>query len=178
MIYGATRSTAQIEEGGGRPGYSLVTVHDRVPSWRFKEIGTPWPFVQIVAPADVRMVTRPADPQQVPRPGEVAIVAKLYGRTEGPVLLTTDDGTATAMTAIPGTALWQGIVRLDAGIHDVVVTAGGDRDAIKLLVRDRDDIPRRGMPVAPGSDIHAIGAWPEKGIEGTRLGPNKNGMRW
>ena len=178
VIYGATRSTAQIEEGGGRPGYSLVTIHDRVPSWGFKEIGTPWPFVQIVAPADYRMVTRPADPRQVPRPGVVEIVAKLYGRAVGPVMLATDDRPATEMTAVPGTAMWRGTVHLKAGLHDVAVTNGGDRDAIKLLVRDRGDIPRRGLPVAPGCDIHAIGAWPEKGIEGTRLGPNKNGMRW
>lgn len=67
VVYGATRSTGEIEEGGGRPGFSIVTVHGRVPSWRFKELGGDWPFVQIVAPADLRLVTRPADPRQVPR---------------------------------------------------------------------------------------------------------------
>jgi hypothetical protein len=178
VIYGATRSTGQIEEGGGRPGFSLVTVHGGVPSWRFKETGSDWPFVQIVAPADIRMVTRPADPQQVPRPGEVAIVVKLFGQANGAVMLSVDGGDTIGMEGIRGTALWRATIPLDAGIHKVTVESGADSDTIKLLVRAEDDIPRRGVPVAPGRDIHSIGAWPEHGIEGTQLGPNKNGMRW
>jgi 3',5'-cyclic-AMP phosphodiesterase len=47
-----------------------------------------------------------------------------------------------------------------------------------VLVRDEADLPRRGVPIAPGSDVHALGAWPEHGIEGSQLGPNKNGRRW
>lgn len=175
VVYGATRSTGQIEEGGGRPGFALVTVHGRVPSWRFKEVGGTWPFVQIVAPADLRMVTRPADSRQVPRPGSVEIVAKLFGRTREPVSLSIDGGPAMAMAPVAGTALWQATVPLAAGLHRVTVASGADRDMIQLLVRAEDDIPRRGLPIAPGCDIHAIGAWPEHGIEGTQLGPNKNG---
>ena len=178
VIYGATRSTGQIEEGGGRPGFSLVTVHGRVPSWRFKETGSDWPFVQIVAPADIRMVTRPADPRQVPRPGEVAIVAKLFGLASGPVKLSVDGGATIGMEQIRGSALWRAAIPLDAGIHNVTVENGADSDTIKLLVRAEDDIPRRCLPVALGRDIHSVGAWPEHGIEGTQLGPNKNGMHW
>ena len=29
-----------------------------------------------------------------------------------------------------------------------------------------------------GSDADAIGAWPEKGLLGTQLGPNRNGRHW
>ena len=29
-----------------------------------------------------------------------------------------------------------------------------------------------------GDDVNAIGAYPEKGILGTQLGPNKNGRPW
>lgn len=178
VIYGATRSTGQIEEGDGKPGFSLVSVHDRVPSWRFKQIGGDWPFVQIVAPADLRLVTRPADPRQVPRPGIVRIVARLFGRVSVPVLLGVDGDRQRPMVPIAGTSLWQADVTLDAGLHRIDVACAGDRDTIELLVRAEDDIPRRGVPVAPGCDIHTIGAWPEHGIEGTRLGPNKNGRRW
>jgi 3',5'-cyclic-AMP phosphodiesterase len=177
VIYGATRSTGQIEEGGGQAGYSLITVHGRVPSWRFKAIGTQWPFVQIVAPADIRMVTRPADPQQVPRPGQVEIVAKLFGRFAAAVLMTIDDGTPVPMTPVEGTSLWRASAWLDGGLHRVSVASGADRDTIQLLVRPSDDVPRRGVPIAPGYDIHRIGPWPEHGIEGTQLGPNKNGGR-
>ena len=31
---------------------------------------------------------------------------------------------------------------------------------------------------ADGSDADAIGAWPERGILGTQLGPNRNGRPW
>jgi Icc protein len=175
VIYGATRSTGQIEEGGGRPVFSLVTVHGRVPSWRFKELGGAWPFVQIVAPADIRMITRAADPQQVPRVGAVEIVAKLLGHRGEPVMLTVDGGPELAMAAIPGTATWQSVAALDTGVHHVTVASGQDRDSIKLLVRPNDNIPRRSLQIAPGCDVHNIGAWPEHGIEGTQLGPNKNG---
>jgi Icc protein len=31
---------------------------------------------------------------------------------------------------------------------------------------------------ADGSDADAVGAWPEKHIGGTQLGPNRNGRKW
>lgn len=178
VVYGATRSTGEIEEGGGRPGFSIVTVHGGVPSWRFKETGGDWPFVQIVTPADIRLVTRPADATQVPRPGMVEIVAKLFGITGDPVRLSVDGGAPQPMVATPGSALWTAQVSLDAGLHRIDVTIGSDRDVIDVLVRGEKDIPRRGMPIAPGRAIHAIGAWPAHGIEGTQLGPNRNGKHW
>ncbi|KQN40427.1 metallophosphoesterase [Sphingomonas sp. Leaf407] len=178
VVYGATRSTGEIEEGDGRPGFSIVTLHDRVPSWRFKETGGAWPFVQIVAPADIRLVTRPADPTQVPRPGTVSIVARLFGDTDGPVLLSVDGGSDTPMVAAGEGGLWSAAVELAAGAHRIAVTAGDDRDVIGILVRGEADTPRRGAPIASGRDLHTIGAWPDHGIMGTQLGPNKNGRHW
>ena len=67
---------------------------------------------------------------------------------------------------------------LESGLHRIDVSGGGDTDTIRLLVRSTSEIPRRGLPVAPGRDIHAIGAWPEHGIAGTQLGPNKSGKHW
>jgi Icc protein len=29
-----------------------------------------------------------------------------------------------------------------------------------------------------GSDVRSIGAWPERHILGTQLGPNRNGRKW
>ena len=177
VVYGATRSTAQIEEDRGRAGYAIITVHDRVPSWRFRRIGGEWPFVQIVAPADYRMVTRPADPQQVPRPGPVEIVAKVFGAApDQRVRLTVGDGNDIAMAPMAG-SLWRATVPLAAGMNWISVNAGTDRDTVGVLVRPSDDVPRRALPITPGRDVHAIGAWSEHGIEGTQLGPNKNGGR-
>ncbi|MFT3693816.1 MAG: hypothetical protein QM831_11785 [Kofleriaceae bacterium] len=177
VIYGATRSTGEIEEGCGRPGYSLVTVYDRIPSWRFKETGGAWPFVQIVAPADLRMVTRPSDPRQVPLPGHVDIVAKVFGDSSGRPGISIDGTYAGELVPTKDGVFWHAEVMLDAGLHRVTVSSGHDRDTINLLVRETSCVPRRSVPVAMGSDVHAIGAWPEHGIEGTQLGPNKNGRR-
>lgn len=176
VVYGAVRSTAQIEEDAQQPGYAIVTVHDGVPSWRFRRIGADWPFVQIVAPADYRMVTRPHDPRHVPRPGRVRIAARVFGADGGTEVTVSVGGDApVAMRAGAATAMWEADVMLRDGINVVTVAAGADRDAINVLAREAEHIPKRRATVAPGCDCHAIGAWPEHGIEGTQLGPNKNG---
>lgn len=173
VVYGAVRSTAQIEEDDARPGYAIVTVHDGVPSWRFRRIGAPWPFVQIVAPADYRMVTRPADVRHVPRPGHVTIAARIFGGgPETQVTVTVNGGVPQVMHF---DALWRADAMLVAGMNEVRVSAGDDSDVIHILARPADNVPKRGPAIAPGCDAHAIGAWPEHGIVGTQLGPNKNG---
>jgi hypothetical protein len=167
-LYGATRSTAQIEEGP--PGYSLHTVRDGVVAWHFRELGDPRPVVRILAPADQRLVTRPADPRQVPRPGAVRVVAAVVG--EGaPVLHVTGDRVAMARDG----GEWHATVTLTEGLHDLRVTAGAGSDAIELLVRPTTGIPKRPPAYALGRECHRIGAWRERGILGTRLGPNASG---
>jgi 3',5'-cyclic AMP phosphodiesterase CpdA len=177
VIYGATRSTGQIEEDGGRAGFALVSVYGGVPSWRFRTLDAAWPHVQIVAPCDRRLVTRPADAAQVPRPGEVTIVARVDGAGDDAEVMAEHDATRTAMTR--GTdGLWRAAVTLAAGLNIVSVTCEGTRDTIDVLVRGVDAIPKRRLPIAPGQDCHAIGAWPVAGIDGAQLGPNKNGGAW
>lgn len=134
-------------------------------------------LAEIVAPADCRMVTRPADPRHVPRPGDVEIVAKVFGAAPAErVCLVAGDATEAEMTPMAG-SLWCATVPLTAGLNRIGVTAGQDRDTVDVLVRPADDVPRRAPAIAPGRDIHAIGAWPEHGIEGMQLGPNKNSAR-
>lgn len=176
VVYGATRSTAQIEEDAARAGFAIACVHGRVPSWRFRRLDAPWPHVQIVSPCDVRLVTRPADPCQVPRPGDVTIVARVLGAgRDALVEVRIDDGAAQPMIAA-GDALWQASVPIDqAGAHAITVTCDGGHDRIDLLVRGEKDIPKRRLHAGLGTDAHAIGAWPIAGIDGLQLGPNKNG---
>jgi 3',5'-cyclic-AMP phosphodiesterase len=178
VIYGATRSTGQIEEGEGKAGFSIICVHDQNPSWRFRELGQSWPHVQIVAPSDARLVTRPFDPRQVPRPGPITVSARLFGtsRTGSPVVRI-GRHIEEEMWLIDG--LWTAKVHIgEPGLHHVEVVCGDARDQNDLLVRDAEAIPKRGLPVALGRDCHAIGAWPIAGIEGRQLGPNKNGCGW
>ncbi|WP_267380491.1 MULTISPECIES: metallophosphoesterase [unclassified Sphingomonas] len=176
-VYGATRSTGQIEEDDGRPGFTIVCLHGRVPSWRFRRLDDAWPHVQIVAPCDRRLVTRPSDSHQVPRPGPVTIVARLFGAgPDAAVSVSIDGGPAATMTLVDGA--WQAETMLSEGLRRVEVACGTARDRIELLVRDVMDIPKRRPLVAPGIDCHAVGAWPEAGIDGSQRGPNKNGGGW
>lgn len=173
-VYGAARSTAQIEEDGGSAGLATVCVHDGVPSWRFRALPTPWPAVQIVSPCDLRLATRIADPRHVPRPGAIEGVARLFGRAPDPVV-SLDDGASVPMAA-GADALWRATVQMDAeGLHDVRVRAGETEDRIEMLVRPADNLPKRQPAPALGHPVHAIGAWPQAGILGTQLGPNRNG---
>lgn len=179
VVYGATRSTAQIEEEDGTPGYSIVSVHHRVPSWTFRPIGMPFPHVQILSPADLRLVTRPHDPRHVPSPGPVEIVARVLGpTTEAPLVEVA--GTAQAMTRIPALpSTWRAeVVVAEPGLHPLTVRCGDAMDRIEMLVRAKEDRPKRGRPVAPGHAVHSIGAWPSRNIWGTHLGPNANGCGW
>ncbi|MGR6329359.1 metallophosphoesterase family protein [Sphingomonas sp. XXL09] len=177
VVYGATRSTGQIEEDDGQPGYTIVTVHDRVPSWRFRRTGAPFPHVQIVSPCDLRLVTRPYDPVQVPRPGSVDIVARVFGHSDAPVRVSVDDGAEALMTR-DGDGQWRASLVLTAGHRRIRVVCGAGEDRIDLLVRPADQVPRRGPLVAGGHSCHSVGAWPAAGIAGTQLGPNRNGGKW
>lgn len=175
VVYGATRSTAQIEEDGGRPGYAVVCLHRRVPSWRFRRLDAAWPHVQIVSPCDARLITRPADPHQVPRPGEVTIVVRILGApADAQASVRVDGGEPVDLWRVGNG--WKVNVRIPAPGHHVIEAACGDgRDRIDLLVRDAQDVPKRRLLAGLGTDAHAIGAWPVAGIDGLQLGPNKNG---
>ncbi len=178
VIYGATRSTAQIEEGGGAPGFSVVCVHEGLPSWRFRPLGADWPHVQIVSPCDLRLVTRPVQARQVPRPGPLRVVARRFGKSDAPMLAALDGGAPVAMEAgAPG--FWRASMVVETpGVHRLVVSCGEAQDVVEVLVRAADGVPKRGPLVVPGHACHAIGAWPAAGIDGLQLGPNRNGGDW
>ncbi len=55
MLYSATRSTGQIEEGPA--GYSIINIDGDVVSWRFMELGK-LPVVVITSPSDERFITK------------------------------------------------------------------------------------------------------------------------
>jgi len=178
VVYGATRSTAQIEEGDGMPGFSIVCVHDAVPSWRFRLIGAAWPHVQIIAPCDLRLVTRPADSRQIPRPGQVCVAARLFGETSDTMFAAIDEGPRVAMNRVEG-GWWEAQVEVsNQGLHRLVVACGTVHDRVDFLVRDADFTPKRLAPVALGHAVHAVGEWPAAGLAGLQLGPNRNGGDW
>ncbi|MDQ2802745.1 MAG: metallophosphoesterase [Pseudomonadota bacterium] len=177
-IFSATRSTGQTEEGP--VGFSLAALDGSVVSWRFKPLAGAWPFVLITSPADERLITDPAASDQVARDA-VHVRAKVWsGQGIARVECRIDQGEWRAMSPLPGAAaLWQ--ARCAAPGHRFALSVrahdrhdGTDEETIRVASSGYDPPTRR----ADGSDADAIDAWPEKGILGTQLGPNKNGKQW
>jgi Icc protein len=171
-IFAATRSTGQIEEGP--VGYSITTLDGGIVSWRFKALDDPFPFVVITAPADHRLMR---DPSQAVA-GSCEVRAVVFGaRQVQRVECRAEDGDWNAMTCSPDGRLWTGRLRLPSDRLATITVQAVDetgrpgqhsiRAAMKAYVA-----PARARN---GSDAASIGAWPENGVFGTQLGPNRNG---
>lgn len=172
-IFMATRSTGQTQEGP--PGFSIAAVDGRTVSWRFKPLDQAWPFVLVTQPADRRLAT---DAGQVARDA-FAVRAKVLG--DAPVMSVeaqVDDGRWVPMARVSEEdPLWE--ARCEAPGNTVRVRA---RDAKDRTDQDMVEPARPGwtMPkrAGDGSDQDRVGAWPERGILDTQLGPNRNGKKW
>jgi Icc protein len=180
-IYAATRSTGQIEEGP--VGFSIAAIDGDVVSWKFKALDTPWPFVQITSPSDYRLITELASPTHLVREACVVRARALSAPGLTAATCRVDNGPELIMAPADGRRTWScGLSALEDGLHRIAVHAldasgATGEDAITILVSRSGEYgpPKR---VADGSATDAVGAWPEKGILGTQLGPNKNGKKW
>lgn len=172
-IFAATRSTGQIEEGP--VGFSLVAIDRGVVSWRFKLLDEQYPFVIITSPADARLAR-----DDHPHNDAGAIRAVVMGQeTIARVDCRVDDGDWIAM-ARDQRPFWSATgAPVATGRHDVTVRAVTEsgRCGVHAI---RTGLRAAGAPSreAFGSDALSIGAWPENGIFGTQLGPNRNGRKW
>ncbi|TLU71731.1 metallophosphoesterase family protein [Lichenicoccus roseus] len=171
-VFMATRSTGQIEEGPS--GFSIAAVDGRGVSWRFKTLDAAWPFVLVTHPVDRRLVP---DTER----GRVGTVVRAKVFSDTPVVaveMRPDDGEWRAMHPVEGqVALWQGDLPVRCrGITVRATGANGATDEDRVEPAD----PALPPPVrrADGSDADRIDAWPEKGVLGTQLGPNRNGRPW
>ncbi len=170
-IFMATRSTGQIEEGPA--GFSIAAIDGGGVSWRFKTLDRAWPFVLVTSPVDHRLVT---DAGQV---GSLGVRAKVFSDASvESVMVRADDGAWLKMSPVPGaTALWE--ATLPSAAATVRVRAWDakgrdDEDRVEPAGRDWAAPPR----TRDGSDADRIEAWPDKGIVGGQLGPNRNGRKW
>ena len=173
-IFAATRSTGQIEEGP--VGYTVATLDDGVVSWRFKTLDEAFPFVMITSPADHRLIRRSA--QRVDESADVraivlgnrpikSVACKIGEGSWAPMVCAADERIWTARMPIPADRLASLTVKAD----DVDGCPGQHTISIATSAYD---LPTR---TADGSDASRIEVWPENGIFGTQLGPNRNGRR-
>jgi 3',5'-cyclic-AMP phosphodiesterase len=181
-IYASTRSTGQIEEGS--VGFSIANLDDGVVSWKFKPLDVPWPFVMITAPADRALIVDPTHPEQLVR-GIVEVRAKAWDeRDVVSADCRIDDEPWRPMSRIGARPVWScpwDSFLANDGIHDITVrvqSADGHTAADKISALVSQSGHYQAPPCHHGDDSNAIGAYPEKGILGTQLGPNKNGRKW
>lgn len=171
-FYSATRSTGQIEEGP--VGYSVTNLDGNVVSWRFVESGK-LPIAVITSPSDERLLTKSSE-----RPEEILKVrAKFWGEAE-PLEANADLGGNTyAMKRVGDSQVWEADLPTPRdGTHPLKVSfkdAHGKvaSDEIRLAVGQRTE-----RKSEERDQDNALEAWPEHGLLGTQLGPNKNGKKW
>ena len=176
-IFAATRSTGQIEEGP--VGYSLVTIDGRCVSWRFRPLGLEGPVVLITAPADRRLATDADDGSHAPRGTACAVRATVLApRTVVACTCSVDGAAPVAMRAV-GPHRWITEMVLPAEARRLRVEAQAEDGTVgSETIEIADAAHFAAARRADGSDADAVGAWPERGILGTQLGPNRNGKKW
>jgi 3',5'-cyclic-AMP phosphodiesterase len=183
-VFMATRSTGQIEEGP--VGYSVSAVDAGVVSWRFAPLDSKGPLVLITRPSDHRLIVDPGAPDQVVRE-TLTVRAKIWATLSARhAFARVDGGDPIALAPdLLDPSLWQarqdvrtlseGRHTFTAEAHDIAGNIGHDAITVSVARNGRYTPPTRSRD---GGDCNAICAWPEKGILGTQLGPNKNGRKW
>ena len=178
-LYSATRSTGQIEEGP--VGFSITNMDGDVISWKFVESGD-LPVVMITSPADERLLTG----QMIanPAPGQpIVLRAKAWGKVPVRRVSSICGGKTIDLSPIPGSRVWQGTIAMDAtreqvqALRVVAEDEAGNHaeDAIRWRFADSAREPAKR---ALRDQDNVVEPWPERGLLGTQLGPNKNGRKW
>ena len=181
VIYASTRSTGQIEEDAGRPGFSIEVVDGEVVSWKFYPLDAQLPFVMITQPADMRLHRK----RSVSSDDGLVVRALVSGDDIVSVTGAFNDVDFELLPDATEPGIWQ--VTLPARLADqaasLVVAArtadgriGIDSICYAGVVSGRKGTPESHLSL--GTDAHAVRPWPEHGIFGTQLGPNKNGRHW
>jgi predicted phosphodiesterase len=171
-LYCATRSTGQIEEGP--VGYSVTNLDGDVVSWRFIELGK-LPVAVITSPSDERLLTKFSEIPQ----GSLNIRGKFWGTVEALEASADLGGQTHHMKRVRESQVCEAYVPMPReGTHPLKVSfkdAHGKiaSDEIRLAVGQRPE-----KKFEERDQDNALGAWPEHGLLGTQLGPNKNGKKW
>jgi 3',5'-cyclic-AMP phosphodiesterase len=178
-LYTATRSTGQIEEGP--VGFSLTSIDGDVTSWKFLLLGE-LPAVMITSPGDERFITEAGVNGHIAS-ATVRIRAKAWGETAVRSATANFGNQTLRLLQIPGTQVWEGELDrgdLPDGIYPLTVTIEDSDnrtavDSIRMVLgASAYHPPER----AQRDQDNALPAWPERGLMGTQLGPNKTGRKW
>lgn len=175
LLYSATRSTGQIEEGP--VGYSVTTLDGDCVSWHFVPLGSP-SLAVVTQPSDERLLTERT--MHSVEPDRILIHAKIWSRVPIVDAHAEFGGGTTALHSDDG-LFWTGEMERPhprQGASELCLAAVDESgqtitSAIRVLLGDRQQ-----RAFAPVDQDNAIGAWQERGLLGTQLGPNRNGRKW
>lgn len=178
-LYTATRSTGQIEEGP--VGFSVTNIDGGVISWKFFPLHE-LPAVMITSPSDERLITDPTLQGHIVD-DTIHMRAKAWGVAPIRSVTARLVGQTCELAQINGSRVWQGEFHrgnLPDGVYDLVVEA---KDAEGRIAKDSIRMvlgvaAYKAVERAERDQDNAIGAWPERGLLGTQLGPNRNGRKW
>lgn len=183
-LYAAARSVGQNEDGS--VGYAVVVLDRGVTSWRFRPLDKLWPFVVITGPSDVRLARAPLVPGADGRIEARALVLSDQDPGTCECVCRVDAGPWLPMAREPRRRCFTARVPWPPGSRTLSVRATDGRwggfghryvDTDSITPPGRDFRPPE-RPALPGSDAFALPAWPEKGVRGDQLGPNRNGRPW
>ena len=175
VLYSVTRSTGQIEEGP--VGYSVITLDGSVVSWHFVRLGAP-ALVAITHPADFRLST--CRNNLAPSYSKVDVRAKIWSPQRIIEAHARVQNQEVELVSADG-MFWMGEIDLSAmehGTYRLLVTANDDsRVELSTSIDLRFGLMRE-RTHSPIDQENTIGAWVERDILGTQLGPNKKGRKW
>ena len=175
VLYSATRSTGQIEEGA--VGYSITTLDENCVSWHFVALGTP-SLVAITQPTDQRLRTERTegtfDSAPIPvhaKTWSAAPVAQAHIQIGDKLVpLASSDGISWSGEIDAATLRSElselrvvALTQVGEELTDAVRVPLGEAPQHSFRTRDQDN---------------KISSWEERGLLGTQLGPNKNGKKW
>jgi len=133
------------------------------------------PLGVITSPSDERLLTKSSKiPQQT-----FKVRAKFWGEAEAVEATARLDGKIYPMKRVSESHVWQGDLPTPCdGTHSLRVSF---KDADSKVASDEIRVAvgqRRERKAEQRDQDNSLEAWPEHGLLGTQLGPNKNGKKW
>jgi 3',5'-cyclic-AMP phosphodiesterase len=178
-LYTATRSTGQTEEGP--VGFSVTNIDGAVISWKFFLLDE-LPVVMITSPADERFITDASLEGHVAE-SKILVRAKAWANGQIRKVDASLGGQDVPMSQISESNVWQVDLErgsLADGVYQLTVAATDENgqtaeDSIRLVLGASAYKSQRR---SERDQDNAVEAWPERGLLGTQLGPNKNRRKW
>ncbi len=158
-------------------GFSVTNIDGDAVSWKFMLLSRPV-HVMITFPPDYRLRTNRTT--IIKGNQALKIRAKLWGCSPETQAVAELAGQAITLSRIQGSAVFEGefMQGIEEGVYDLIVKVSADNaesihDRILVRVGSQPETPH------PPHDVeNALGPWPDHGLLGTQLGPNRNGRKW